>query len=411
MSDYPVQSIHGQDNSAPEFDPTAVEREVSEGKEGMAVGAPVKATDDDRDVLNYVLTGTDATKFEIDQKTGQITTSVDLDYESGEGDGSDNCTIANECEVTVQATDSAGATAATEATVTISIEDVDEKPEFATDTEGTPAAVSPKTISRDEDMTALADDGSEVNVTYAAPDPEGRNVNLTLMGTDRAKFELSGTGILSFREKPDYEKPTDRNKDNKYEVMVRASDGALTADRMVTVTVMDVNEAPEIMITGGEVANTDPEFASATAARTVAEDATVGTNVGAPVTATDADEGDTLTYTHSGADRTSFRISSATGQLRTAVALDFETKTSYSVTVTATDSADASDSIDVTITVTDVDEEVPPMTLLERYDTSNSGEIEKPEMLQAIRDYQFGQGDASISKDDVLAVIRMFQFP
>jgi hypothetical protein len=41
----------------------------------------------------------------------------------------------------------------------------------------------------------------------------------------------------------------------------------------------------------------------------------------------------------------------------------------------------------------------------------NNGEIEKPGMLQAIRDYQFGQGDASISKDDVLAVIRMFQFP
>ena len=47
----------------------------------MKVGAPVTATDDNGDVLNYTLfdgdggDDGDAAKFDIDQKTGQITTA------------------------------------------------------------------------------------------------------------------------------------------------------------------------------------------------------------------------------------------------------------------------------------------------------------------------------------------------
>ena len=42
---------------------------------------------------------------------------------------------------------------------------------------------------------------------------------------------------LSFKKNPDFEMPGDRNTDNVYEVTVRASDGTLNADRMVTVKV------------------------------------------------------------------------------------------------------------------------------------------------------------------------------
>ena len=56
---------------------------MNEGEKGMAVGAPVTATDDGPGMLNYTLGGDDdAAKFKIDQKTGQITPMVDLNYEA-----------------------------------------------------------------------------------------------------------------------------------------------------------------------------------------------------------------------------------------------------------------------------------------------------------------------------------------
>ena len=101
---------------------------------------------------------------------------------------------------------------------------------------------------------------------------------------------------------------------------------------------------------------TAPEFAdSEDGARSVAENTGAGMEIGAPVTATDAND-DTLTYALGGTDTASFDIDTATGQLMTVAALDYETKATYSVTVTASDSGGLSDSIDVTITVTNVDE-------------------------------------------------------
>ena len=76
----------------------------------------------------------------------------------------------------------------------------------------------------------------------------------------------------------------------------------------------------------------------------------------APVAATDANTGDTLTYTLGGTDAGSFSIVSTSGQLRTNATLDYETKSSYTVTVEVSDGTGGSDSITVTINVTDVEE-------------------------------------------------------
>ena len=75
-----------------------------------------------------------------------------------------------------------------------------------------------------------------------------------------------------------------------------------------------------------------------------------GTNLGAPVAATDPS--DLLTYSLSGTDEESFDITRATGQLMTKAALNHETKETYTVTVTATDPFGATDMSVVTITVT-----------------------------------------------------------
>ena len=93
--------------------------------------------------------------------------------------------------------------------------------------------------------------------------------------------------------------------------------------------------------------------------RAVAENTATGQNIGAAVAATDADSGDTLTYSLGGDDAASFDIVSTSGQLQTSAALDYETKSSYSVTVTAYDGRSGADRITVTINVTDVNE--PPV--------------------------------------------------
>ena len=66
------------------------------------------------------------------------------------------------------------------------------------------------------------------------------------MGPDGDKFQLDADRVLSFKTAPDYEMPGDANKDNVYMVTVRASDGTLYADRMVAVTVMNVDDAPVV---------------------------------------------------------------------------------------------------------------------------------------------------------------------
>ena len=362
-SDYPVLRSRSN-NEAPEFDPATVTREVSEGKKGMTVGAPVRATDDITNALNYTLDGDDAARFEIDQKTGQIKTLVDLDRE-GETEATaaaiGSCSNAAsddpdpECAVTVIATDSAGS-ASTAATVTITITNVDEKPTFST----TSPAIGMKMISRAEGMTALAETSDVANVTYMATDPDDLQVNLTMMGDDEAKFQLTSSdngGVLSFKEKPDYEKPADRNKDNVYEVTVRASDGTMYADHMVMVTVTDDDEAPMILSPGLSVSGPSSlDYAEK------GMDA-VGTYTASGSQAASA------RWTLDGDDAGDFRLSSSSGistmlMFRSSpnyeVPMDADTDNTYMVTVKAIYGSGAEmgmDTQDVTVYVTDVNED------------------------------------------------------
>ena len=102
--------------------------------------------------------------------------------------------------------------------------------------------------------------------------------------------------------------------------------------------------------------NIPPEFTEGTSTtRSVVENAAPGTNIGAPVSATDVEDS-YLSYSLGGTDAASFSIDSDSGQLQTSAALDYETKASYSVTVSASDLSDSSDSITVDIEVIDFDE-------------------------------------------------------
>ena len=103
------------------------------------------------------------------------------------------------------------------------------------------------------------------------------------------------------------------------------------------------------------VGNSAPEFPATTdTTLEIAENTAPNENIGAAVSATDTDSGDTLTYSLGGTDGDSFNIITA-GQLQTKISLDYEMKNTYSVIVSVSDGSDTA-YIDVTISITDVNE-------------------------------------------------------
>ena len=132
-------------------------------------------------------------------------------------------------------------------------------------------------------------------------------------------------------------------------------------------------------------ANSPPEFPSSeTGARSVDENTAAGRNIGAPLSATDADN-DRRTYSIYGTDAAFFDVVASSGQLRTKGALNHESRDSYSFTMSVHDGKDVhgyadttiDDTITVTVTVDDVDE--PPVisgvTTIDDYDENGSGDV------------------------------------
>ena len=109
-------------------------------------------------------------------------------------------------------------------------------------------------------------------------------------------------------------------------------------------------------VRAARVTNDRPSFGEVMPTRSIAEDAGVNARVGNPVTATDPDSDDVLTYELSGSDL--FTIDGSSGQIRVVVdnSLDHETAPSHSVEVKASDTSNAFDTVTVTIIVDDVNE-------------------------------------------------------
>ena len=285
------------------------------------IGVAVAATDPDNNTLTYTLGGTDAATFDIDSTNGQLKTKDTLNYEDKSA-----------YSVTITASDG---DLTDVINVNINVTDVNENraPVF-TEGENTTRTVAENTAA-----------DTNIGTAVAATDADNDTLTYTLSGTDAASFAIVNTsGQLKTSEALDFETKS------SYAVTVSVSDGKGGSDSIgVTISVTDVNENRAPVFTYGE--NTT---------RTVAENTAADTNIGTAVIATDADN-DTLAYTLSGTNATSFAIVGTSGQLKTSEALDFETKSSYSVTVSVSDGKGGSDSIGVTINVTDATENRAPV--------------------------------------------------
>ena len=320
--------------------------EVKEGT-GVRDIDMVLATDPDGDPLTYTLDTASNALFSITRTStgGRLRTKVELDHEED-----------SFYTVTVSVSDSKDDEGVPDTevddiiTVTIMVEDVNEAPMFL-DANGDSITVDTRKVKEKQAG------GTTVGAPVVATDPEGDALKYSFSGTGANFFNIDDNGQLTTKAALAAGTKT---------VIVRVSDSENLAGDADTV--IDDQITVTITIEAVETTNNAPAFlATETGARSIPEGET-GQPVGAPVTATDADD-DTLTYTlgdvPGSTDAASFDIDSATGQLTTAKALDYEpeegepAKRTYTVTVTATDD-DAenpfADTITVTITITDVNE-------------------------------------------------------
>ena len=85
---------------------------------------------------------------------------------------------------------------------------------------------------------SVAENSSGTVYTATATDPDGNALTYSISGgADRAAFQISSAGALSFVSAPDFEAPADANGDNVYQVDIQVSDGTATATLSLSITV------------------------------------------------------------------------------------------------------------------------------------------------------------------------------
>ena len=227
-------------NDAPTFSATGdYTRSIPEGAAavGTIVGAPVTAADaneDDAGKLTYDLSGADAGSFKIDKMTGQITVAAALDHERVAGETYAVAVGVSDPSVNDE-TDPFDTAVVVRQAVTITATDVNEEPTV------TGATV---VLSVDENVPALTTPLG----TFTATDPDaGDTTVLSKSGDDKDAFELSATGVLTFKASPNYESYAATSGDNNYRVTIVATDGdGLTDEEDLTIEVNNLDEGGDV---------------------------------------------------------------------------------------------------------------------------------------------------------------------
>lgn len=272
--------------------------------------------------VTYTLTGDDASLFNIDANSAQVTFKVAPNFEAPSDQGANNVYNFN-----VVATNAAGSTSAT---VTVTVNDVND---------GAVVTINPTLALSVAENTA----GTIATIT---PTSGTGPFTYALTGTgDHNRFTINSSGQLSFTTPPNFEAPLDTNADNVYVFNVTVSNSMPSqATIAVTVTVTDVAEGVAVVMPATLSFNANENSVAVGSAAAIS--------------------GTSPTYALSGVDAARFSIN-ASGVLSFLVAPDYENPNDtdannvYNVTVTASNAFGPNASTAVTVTVVDVVEVIP----------------------------------------------------
>ncbi len=283
----------------------------------IETGTPIGA-------VSYSLAGADADAFTINSLTG-VVSMVGRNYENPADDNTDNV-----YQVSIVATDADDNTASV--SWTVQVEDIIEKTSFTL----TPI-----------DNVSIEENNSYTSVTpsIATGSPIG-GVTYRLGGTDANDFSIDAeTGVVSMTVR-NYEKPSDDDSNNVYELSIIATDyDGNTATESWTVTVTDIVEVAHFALKPIDNVSIEENKAYTSVIPLLA----TGTPIGA------------LTYELGGTDAGEFSINTTTGVV-TMVAHNYEspedidTGNTYELSITATDADGNTASESWVVSVTDVTE-------------------------------------------------------
>ncbi len=281
--------------------------------------ADIVINDDGLGTNHLSLSGSDAANFEIVGTELRLRVGTMLDFESRPF-----------FDVTVEIDDTTvGGNPDDTALHTLTIDDTNEAPAVA-------LANLVTHLPENTDTTSSI----RVADIVISDDALGTN-NLSLSGTDAAKFEIAGTELrLRAGTTLDFETQT------SFDVTVEVDDVAVgtTPDDTAahTLNIDDANDAPTIALTNlvsNLAENTDTSSSIRVADIVVADDA-LGTN----------------NLTLSGADAADFEIVGTELRLRAGTSLDFESKTSFDVTVEVDDASVGATPDDTTVHLLNIDD-------------------------------------------------------
>ena len=244
--------VHDGDD-APDFSNSDYNEIVAVEENDTAVGGVNPATDDESNgLLQYSITGTDASHFTVDQNNGALSFTDAPNFEDPQDyDGNNDYTFV------LHARDESGNTAST--TVNVAVKDITATADQWTLT-ATSATIQEGTTAAMTVVPQLADISNDITFAIGA---DGNNQN--------DLFEIDSNGVLSFIEAPDAENAETGVSGGVYKVDVVLTDedetdssGNPLSNKLVTVsiTVDDIHDedpalTSESAISEGSTENVD----------------------------------------------------------------------------------------------------------------------------------------------------------